>query len=141
MASVATPRSGITERVLDIASTLSNVRSMDRNLESLGVMLREARERCAYSLREVEAKADVSNAYVSQLESGKIKQPSPLVLHKLCELYECSYAAALEMAGYPLPGGKPVAENARFVARLGKTTSEEETALLEYLQFLRSRKR
>jgi hypothetical protein len=29
----------------------------------------------------------------------------------------------------------------RFAARLGKTTPDEEDALLEYLQFLRSRKR
>ncbi len=115
---------------------------MKSNLESLAALLRESRERLGLTLREVEAKTEISNAYLSQLEGAKIKQPSPQVLHKLCTLYECSYAAAMEMAGYPLPAasGKMPA-NARFMARLGKTTPKEEQALLEYLSFLRSRKR
>ena len=42
---------------------------------------------------------------------------------------------------YPLPTSLKSPTNGRFVARLGKTTPDEESALLEYLQFLRSRKR
>ena len=114
---------------------------MNSDFESLAVLLRESRDRLGLTLREVEAKVGISNAYLSQLEGAKIKQPSPQVLHKLCMLYECSYAAAMEMAGYPLPASQNTRQNARFVARLGKTTPIEETALLEYLQFLRSRKR
>jgi len=127
--------------MLDIASTRSIFRIMNSDLESLGALLRESRERLGLTLREVEAKTEISNAYLSQLEGAKIKQPSPQVLHKLCSLYECSYAAALEMAGYPLPSTGKIPANARFMARLGKTTAKEEAALLEYLSFLRSRKR
>ena len=114
---------------------------MNSDFESLAVLLRESRDRLGLTLREVEAKVGISNAYLSQLEGAKIKQPSPQVLHKLCTLYKCSYAAAMEMAGYPLPASQDAPANARFVARLGKTTQVEESALLEYLQFLRSRKR
>ena len=104
-------------------------------------MFRDARNSLGLTLREVEAKAGVSNAYLSQLEGGKIKQPSPQVLHKLCELYGCSYSVVMELAGYPMPAASKSPAKARFAARLGKTTTQEEEALLEYLQFLRSRKR
>ena len=104
-------------------------------------MFRESRDRLGLTLREVEAKTKVSNAYLSQLESEKIKQPSPQTLHKLCELYGCSYSLALELAGYPVPTERQLTSAARFAARIGKTTPDEEMALVEYLQFLRSRKR
>jgi HTH-type transcriptional regulator, competence development regulator len=115
---------------------------MNNDLRSLGSMLRDGRNQLGFSLREVEARTKVSNAYISQLEGGRIKQPSPQILHKLCDLYQCSYPLALELAGYPLPSApKGRAANARFLARLGKTTPEEERALVEYLEFLRSRRR
>lgn len=114
---------------------------MNSDLQSLAALFRESRNRLGLTLREVEAKTDVSNAYLSQVEGAKIKQPSPQVLHKLCTLYECSYAVAMEMAGYPLPTSQKSLANSRFVARLGKTTRDEEFAVLEYLQFIRSRKR
>ncbi len=111
------------------------------DLDALGAMLRDARNRLSLSLREVEAKTEVSNAYLSQLEGAKIKQPSPQILHKLCELYGVPYSIALEFVGYPVPDSSRTPAHARFAARLGKTTPDEEDALLEYLQFLRSRKR
>jgi transcriptional regulator with XRE-family HTH domain len=43
----------------------------------------------------------VSNAYLSQLEHGKIKRPSPNVLHSLAEVYAVPYEALMEKAGYP----------------------------------------
>jgi transcriptional regulator with XRE-family HTH domain len=128
--------------VLDISSMPCIISSMDEDLQSLGAMLRDARKKLGLSLRDVEAKTGVSNAYVSQLEGGRIKQPSPQILHKLCDLYGCSYTLALELARYPLPSAsKRTPANARFLARLGKTTPEEEQAIVDYLEFLRSRKR
>lgn len=114
---------------------------MNSDFASLATLLRESRSRLGLTLREVEEKTDISNAYLSQLEGAKIKQPSPQVLHKLCTLYDCSYAVVMQMAGYPLPTVKQTQTNSRFLARLGKTTPDEEASLLEYLQFLRSRKR
>jgi transcriptional regulator with XRE-family HTH domain len=114
---------------------------VNKNLQALAEMLRNGRSGKGLTLREVEARAAISNAYLSQLEGEKIKQPAPQVLHKLCELYGCSYTAAMEFAGYPIPNAQKARAPARFLARLGKTTPDEESALLEYLQFLRSRKR
>ena len=104
-------------------------------------MLRDARTALGLTLREVEAKGGISNAYLSQLEGAKIKQPSPQILHKLCELYACSYSLALELAGYPVPEETRTPARSRFAARIGNTTADEEEALVEYLQFLRSRKK
>jgi transcriptional regulator with XRE-family HTH domain len=127
--------------MLDISSTRCILCKMNSDLQSLAALLRESRDRLGLTLRGVEEKTGISNAYLSQLEGAKIKQPSPQVLHKLCTFFECSYAVVMGMAGYPLPGMEKAAVNARFVARLGKTTETEEAALLEYLHFLRSRKR
>ncbi|HEX8178636.1 MAG TPA: helix-turn-helix transcriptional regulator [Pyrinomonadaceae bacterium] len=115
---------------------------MVRRKLSLGEFLKAAREGKGLTLRAVERETDISNAYLSQLESDKIQQPSPLKLHKLCELYAVSYPAALELAGYPVPDHQGIAaEQAGLAARIGPVTDEEENALVEYLAFLRSRQR
>src|SRR5439155_27212512 len=83
--------------LLPIISSMRNIR------QDLSLFLRSARERKGLTLRAVEQATEVSNAYLSQLESGKIKHPSPIVLHKLSQLYGVSYADAMRFAGYPLP--------------------------------------
>jgi transcriptional regulator with XRE-family HTH domain len=110
---------------------------------SLGIRLRAARERAGLTLREVEERTGVSNAYLSQIESGRIKEPSPRILHRLAELYGEPYSELLELAGYPVPDpqhGRRPGEPARHAhGRLGSVTREEETELLEYLKFMRAR--
>jgi transcriptional regulator with XRE-family HTH domain len=107
-------------------------------MDKLAALLTEARKRSGLTLRNVEARTGVSNAYLSQIETGKIKEPSPLVLHKLAQLYRISYATALQAAGYPLPGRSVTTST--LAARIGPTSAEEENALVEYLDFLRSRR-
>ena len=48
---------------------------------------REYRHKAAMTLRDVELKTGISNAYLSQLETGKIKKPSFEVISKLYYLY------------------------------------------------------
>src|SRR5437867_12825065 len=108
----------------------------------LGRYLKSARERKNLTLRAVENVTGISNAYLSQLESGKIKNPSPNNLYKLSELYEVSYATVMQMAGYPVPRLKDDTDRAlNFAARLGTVTEEEEDELLDYLEFLRTKHR
>jgi transcriptional regulator with XRE-family HTH domain len=109
----------------------------------LGALLANLRAAKGLSLREVEevtGKA-VSNAYLSQLEHGKIKRPSPNVLHSLAEVYVVPYEALMEKAGY-LPLSKDGrGRGARLAAfAIDNLTAEEEEELLKYLAFLRSRK-
>ncbi len=110
--------------------------------DNLGTYLASARNRKGLSLRAVEAATGISNAYLSQLETGKIREPSPSNLHRLSEIYGVSYALLLELAGYPVPGGRSAkAPGSRLVARIGPTTKEEEDALADYLAFLRSKRK
>jgi transcriptional regulator with XRE-family HTH domain len=108
--------------------------------ETLSRFLRLARERHSLSLRSVEEQTGVSNAYLSQLEHGRIRQPSPVILHKLSELYGISYADVMRLAGYPFPGSRERDEKPQALARFGDVTPDEERALMEYLEFLRTRR-
>ena len=109
-------------------------------IQTLAGFLRSARARRSMSLRSVEEQTDVSNAYLSQLEHGRIRQPSPVILHKLSELYGVPYADAMRLAGYPLPGLPEQEPAPAGLARFGDVTPDEERALAEYLEFLRTRR-
>ena len=72
------------------------------NTVSLGQYLASIRNDRGFSLRAVEeyTKKQVSNAYLSQIENGKIQQPSPNILHALAELYRIDFEQLMEKAGY-----------------------------------------
>jgi transcriptional regulator with XRE-family HTH domain len=109
-------------------------------VQQLGKTLALARERKVLTLRAVERATGVSNAYLSQLENDRIKAPSPNVLHKLAALYEVPYAALMDAAGYPIAESAMIpSEAVRLAARLGPTSSDEEDALADYLEFIRRR--
>lgn len=112
-------------------------------MENYGDYIKALRQSKGYTLREVEKLVDISNAYLSQLESEKVKQPSPLILSKLADLYEVSYDTLMEKVGYPVTKTLTLSatkENA-LAARIGKITDDEEIELLDYLKFIRARKR
>jgi len=94
------------------------------------------------SLRQVEASTDkaVSNAYLSQLEKGKIQKPSPHVLHSLAAVYAVPYETLMEKAGYLLPPEEGGGRRRRLAAfAIDDLTGQEEEDLLKYLAFLRFR--
>lgn len=111
----------------------------------LGGLLADLRTAKGLSLRDVEEASEraVSNAYLSQLENGRIKKPSPNVLHTLAKIYVVPYEALMEKAGYLLPEEEQAGagRRARLAAfSIDDLTAEEEEELLKYLAFLRSRK-
>jgi transcriptional regulator with XRE-family HTH domain len=110
----------------------------------LGAVLADLRRAKGLTLRQVEegtGKA-VSNAYLSQLENGRIRKPSPNVLHSLAEVYAVPYETLMEKAGYLLPSQKGGGHRRRLKAfAIDDLTAEEEEELLKYLAFLRSRNR
>jgi transcriptional regulator with XRE-family HTH domain len=111
----------------------------------LGAVLADLRTAKRLSLREVEEATGkaVSNAYLSQLENGKIKKPSPNVLHSLAEVYVVPYEVLMEKAGYLLPSERNKGGRRRRLAAfaIDDLTAEEEEELLKYLAFIRSRNR
>ena len=97
-------------------------------------------------MREVEEATgkQVSNAYLSQIENGKILKPSPNILHVLSELYSISYEKLMDMAGY-FTSAAHRAEGERH-GRIPtfaehNLTPDEETQLMDYLKFIRGRKK
>lgn len=103
------------------------------------------------TLRDVEeaTNKEVSNAYLSQLETGKIRRPSPNILHTLASVYGVSYELLMEKAGYISPGppagnelrgARPLRHGRAATSANDNLTQEEEEKLLEYLAFLRSRR-
>ena len=109
----------------------------------IGNYLKELRILKDMSLRDVEkeTKKAVSNGYLSQLESGNAKNPSPSVLNHLAKVYDVNYKDLLTLAGHikasdnnKKPGG---------IAFFNKhdITMEEKEQLLDYLQYMRFKKR
>lgn len=111
---------------------------------TLGQYLASIRQDRNLSLRKVEELSgkEVSNAYLSQLETGKVSQPSPHVLSALADIYEIDYVQLMQLAGY-LPSSREDSERHGRVATFAEhnLTQDEEAQLLEFLQFIRNRKR
>jgi transcriptional regulator with XRE-family HTH domain len=109
----------------------------------LGGLLADLRAAKGLTLRQVEEATDnaVSNAYLSQLEKGKVQKPSPNVLHSLAAVYAVPYESLMEKAGYLLPSGSGDGQRRRTLAAfaIDDLTAEEEEELLKYLAFIRSR--
>jgi HTH-type transcriptional regulator, competence development regulator len=111
--------------------------------QELGAVLADLRRAKGLSLREVEEATGkaVSNAYLSQLENGRIRKPSPNVLHSLSGVYAVPYEALMEKAGYLLPSQEAGGRRRRLAAfAIDDLTAEEEEELLKYLAFLRTRR-
>ena len=111
--------------------------------EALGQYLKSARTALSMSLREVEEATDnqVSNAYLSQLENGKIAKPSPHILHAQSGIYHIGYEKLMERAGYlpaaPLSGSKAAKHGKLATCAIEHLTPQEEKALRSYLDFWR----
>ena len=113
---------------------------------SLGKYLASIRADRRMTLREVEeaTEKEVSNAYLSQIENDKIQQTSPNVLHSLSEIYGIEYSDLMEKAGFIThSANRPESERHGRVATFAShnLTAEEEASLIDYLRYLRSRKR
>jgi len=112
---------------------------------SFGEFLHGLRTAKRYTLRQVEelTNKEVSNAYLSQLEHGKISKPSPQILHELSIVYSVPYERLMQEAGYLQQSGeRQEGEHHGRVPTLAidDLNEEEEQMLLDYLKFLRSRR-
>ncbi len=117
--------------------------NVEERRNELGEFLSDLRTARQLSLRQVEEATDkaVSNAYLSQVENGKIRKPSPNVLHSLAAVYAVPYESLMERAGYLVPSQEDDARRRRKsrIFAIDDLTAEEENELLKYLAFLRSR--
>ena len=108
--------------------------------DKLGENLRRIRKGKNLTLRAVQERTGISNAYLSQIETGKIVRPSPNILHKLARLYSTSYERLLSMAGHPLPANSKNVISSRLQEDLEELSDEEKERVYEYIRFLKSRR-
>ena len=66
----------------------------------VGQVLRRAREHHQLGLREAARRIGRSSAYLSQVERGLIRQPDPVVLLELAELYKLDFMTLAKWAGW-----------------------------------------
>jgi HTH-type transcriptional regulator, competence development regulator len=109
----------------------------------LGPYLKSARRSVGLTLRDVEAKSDITNGYLSQIENQLIAKPSPNVLFQLSELYGIEYADLLVRAGHRVPAAtsQPTDSlNGIPLRALQDLTDDEKKDLMDYLNYLKSKR-
>lgn len=118
---------------------------MGTEKENLSLYLKELRLVKNMTLRDVEKATNksVSNAYLSQLESGRIAKPSPHILQELAKVYRVPYEDIMVVAGYMKVSNKKISTKKGgvvFYNRKGITDSEK-AELLRYLEFIRRKRK
>lgn len=108
---------------------------------TLSEELRRIRGIRGASLRDVEKATKISNAYISQLERGDIKEPSPNILYKLAQYYKVEYEALMEAAGYlKVDQSRPKRPSAMQAALMSANLSDEEMSeVSEFIRYLKSK--
>lgn len=113
----------------------------------LGIYLKSVRLGLDMTLRGVEeaTNQDVSNAYLSQLENGKVAKPSPHILYSLSQVYGVSYENLMQRAGYIAPTkvdrGSDEKHGRAATFAIEHLSADEEHALLTYLTLFRSHRK
>lgn len=109
---------------------------------TFGSGLKCARELAGLSLREVEEATGISNAYISQLESNKVRRPSLFFLTKLATLYGINrdelFASLPDMKTLP---GYIVPKPTVWKWLPPPQNDEEQLEMAEYLKLIRARNR
>jgi transcriptional regulator with XRE-family HTH domain len=100
-------------------------------LERLGRIIREQRTLGEMSLRELAARANVSNPYLSQIERG-LHEPSVRVLHAIANALNMSAEALMAQAGLidRAIDGEPAPSVVHAVRADPHLTKDQKAALL-----------
>ena len=100
------------------------------------------------SLREVERRIGRSNAYLSQVERGLIKQPDPIVLLELSELYGLNFRTLATWALWLTDDPDPDPANARardstavLVRQIMELDASERATVLRYVESILRQRR
>jgi transcriptional regulator with XRE-family HTH domain len=115
----------------------------------LGPYLKQLRGRLGWSLREVEARTQgvVQNAYLSQIESGRVRSPSVELLAALAAAYEVDLWTLMHRAGWvpvdPPPIGRstePTAYDLLPRALFKDLSPDEVDEVIEYVHLIKRRR-
>jgi transcriptional regulator with XRE-family HTH domain len=110
--------------------------------KTLGRRLAEARAERRWSLREVERRTGISNAHISQIETGGIERPAPNVLWALASVYELDLGELMRMSGHVEAASKatPGSVVGAALRELGELTPEEQEQVLDFMKSLQKGK-
>jgi transcriptional regulator with XRE-family HTH domain len=101
----------------------------------IGRVLRRAREYRKLSIREVERRLGRSSAYLSQVERGVIRQPDPVVLLELADLYELDFMTLAAWAGWADESSGDRTEVASLlITRILELDDAQRTQVLSYIE-------
>src|SRR5258708_34357006 len=103
----------------------------------IGRVLRRAREHRGLALREVGRRIGRSSAYLSQVERGLIRQPDPVVLLELAELYKLDFMTLAKWAGWlDEPAGSAGRSNSAtlLVRRVLELDQRQRAEILSYIE-------
>lgn len=106
-------------------------------VEAFGQFIHTQRKLAKLSLRELAARTEVSNAYLSQLERG-LHAPSVRVLRSLADAFDVSMTAMMEQAGMldeDDAGGAPTGVEAAILADSALTEPQKEALIGVYRGF------
>lgn len=116
---------------------------------SLGGFLKDLRLNLGWSLRDVQARTGgrIHNAYLSQIESGKVGAPAVETLVLLAEAYGVDLWSIFHRAGW-VPERPPAVDTVGSAGRraaladgvLEDLTDEEVDELVAYAEFLKARR-
>lgn len=117
--------------------------------QRIGNHLRELRHNLGWSLREVERRSggNVHNAYLSQIETGRVKEPSVELLANLASVYGVDLWQLMHRAGWvpehygddpPLP--EPTAWDLLPRRLFDDLTPDEVDEVVEYVKLLKRRR-
>ena len=114
--------------------------SKQESESELGRTIRDAREAKGLSLRALEQTTRIPNAHLSQLETGKIEQPSMAILYELSKALELDFNTLLLQAGH-LENKSDADRGVPGVAFRGSDdlTPEEADEVLRFIELLKKR--
>jgi len=109
------------------------------DIPPVGRVLRRAREHHGLAVREVARRIGRSSAYLSQIERGLIRQPDPVVLLELAELYKLDFMTLANWAGWTgEPEGSPDRGNSAtlLVRRVLELDDTQRAEILRHIENL-----
>lgn len=110
------------------------------NDKPLGEYIKEVRTLRALTLHEVEEFTGISNAYLSQLESGKIKKPGTRFLYLISQAIDCDLWVLFKLAGFIPDIPKSKVNKVFPVYFETDVTTEEQMILKRFLKYIRNPK-
>ncbi len=111
--------------------------------ETLGSLLKRARNAGGLSLRAVEQRTGIKSGHLSQIETGAIAKPDMAILWDLSGLYGLDFERLLALAGLAGESASAGRERQRTTVALRalrELAPEEQAEVLAYMAALRSRR-